>query len=186
MCCGRDDNEEILLLCDGCSNSCHTECIGLASVPAGSWFCFDCQEDRTISTQSQPRRRTNRTIAQSRAVPRQGQSPDPWARVWQSVWTNLNLDLDFPFDEERDEAAERARAQRREFHQWERRFRVAQHQGGAARFRDTASALLDRRTRSAAQSAPSESQEEIRAWNAFDKAREVSSSTGTSRRNKRK
>lgn len=186
MRCGRDDNEDILLLCDGCTNSCHTECIDLHSVPAGSWFCFDCQEDCMINAQGHARHRTYRTSAQRRAGSRRDQSPDPWARVWQSVWTNLNLDLDFPFDEDRDESAERARAQRRELHQWERRFRVAQHQGGAARFRDTASALLDRRARNAPQLSQSESQEEIRAWNAFDKAREVSSSTGTSRRNKRK
>uniref|UniRef100_A0A061SGG4 PHD and RING finger domain-containing protein 1 n=1 Tax=Tetraselmis sp. GSL018 TaxID=582737 RepID=A0A061SGG4_9CHLO len=41
--CGRDDAEDVLLLCDGCDCFCHTHCCGLDTVPEGDWFCSFCQ-----------------------------------------------------------------------------------------------------------------------------------------------
>lgn len=39
----RDGNqEEVLLLCDGCDDAYHTFCVGLSDIPAGSWFCDAC------------------------------------------------------------------------------------------------------------------------------------------------
>ncbi|XP_062594501.1 PHD and RING finger domain-containing protein 1-like isoform X2 [Saccostrea cucullata] len=43
--CGRSDREDRLLLCDGCDLGYHCECLDppLAEVPAGEWFCPDCE-----------------------------------------------------------------------------------------------------------------------------------------------
>ena len=42
--CGRGDNEETLLLCDGCDDSFHTFCLlpPLPEVPKGDWRCPKC------------------------------------------------------------------------------------------------------------------------------------------------
>ena len=191
LCEHYGDEEEVLLLCDGCWGSCHTYCAGLASVPAGPWFCQFCQDDPGIPYSAQTRTRPRRTLGQQwRLGSRLDQSSDAWARVWQSVWDNLNIDLDFPFNED-PELTGRTQHQLREFNEWQQRFRVAESHGAgaAARFRDSAATLLEGRSlRSRGPTPHPESQEEISAWNAFDKAREIESSSmgGTQGRNKRK
>lgn len=41
--CGSNDNEHVLLLCDGdCGRAAHTYCVGLGEVPHGDWFCPRC------------------------------------------------------------------------------------------------------------------------------------------------
>ena len=35
-----------LLLCDGCSNVAHPQCLGLKEVPDGDWFCPKCVEEK--------------------------------------------------------------------------------------------------------------------------------------------
>lgn len=188
--CGDDDNEDLLLACDGCDTYSHTYCVGLDRVPVGHWYCETCNAQRAIesvcpsapSHQAQPQHHTadRRTRGQLRQVRYRNQAnSSSWARVWQSVWDNLNLDLDFPFDDASDAAridrAQRTVAsQRREFRQWERRFQVAERQGGSNRFRDTASTLLDlHATREHPTISESESRDEIRAWNALEKAKEI-------------
>lgn len=104
-----------------------------------------------------------------------------WARVWQQVWDRLNVDLDFPYHDSSSAAQIRRsqrqdEIQRRELQEWERRFEVAERQGGTNRFRDAASALLlDRPTLSRPRPEPPEpeSVEEILAWNALEKARDI-------------
>lgn len=44
--CNGSENEDQLLLCDGCDQACHTYCLGLSSVPEEAWFCSMCQEAR--------------------------------------------------------------------------------------------------------------------------------------------
>ncbi|KAL9129069.1 MAG: hypothetical protein Q9217_002376 [Psora testacea] len=187
--CRDDDNEDVLLACDGCDAYYHTYCVGLDEVPVGHWFCEICETQRAIesvcptSAERPPQRPHNfsdrRTRGQQRRLRNRNQaSSSNWARVWQSVWDNLNLDLDFPFDEDSDTAridrAQRAVSPRRDFRQWERRLQVAERQGGANRFRDTASALLDLHGQREQGVEPEpESREEIRAWNAFEKAKEI-------------
>ncbi|GKZ30998.1 hypothetical protein AbraIFM66950_010872 [Aspergillus brasiliensis] len=191
--CGDADNEELLLLCDGCEVPSHTYCVGLDSVPTGPWYCARCVAQRRLGRSPEtadwssqtPDRRGRRTRAQRRRMQSRNQLNSlHWARVWQSVWDHLNLDLDFPFDD--DMAAERARqeqrreeAHQRDFRAWQRRFEVAEQQGGGNRFRDTA-ALLDieaprpSRPRVPREPTPEpESLEEMRAWNAFERAREI-------------
>jgi len=42
--CGRSGN---LLCCDGCPNVVHPECVGLADLPDGDWFCQECDTKDT-------------------------------------------------------------------------------------------------------------------------------------------
>ena len=199
--CGDDDNEDVLMECDGCNTYYHTYCVGLDSVPAAQWFCDNCQATRAIESVSpdeQRRRATvqpatriqnetpsrlrteRRTRGQQRRMRNRAQATSSnWARVWQSVWDNLNLDLDFPFDEDNGASREldratRATSQRREFLEWERRLQVAERQGGANRFRETAALLdLNAHSRERPVDPEPESREEILAWNAFEKAKEI-------------
>lgn len=202
--CGDSDNEELLLLCDGCDVPSHTYCAGLDAVPSTPWFCSQCEEhgavgsfaDSSVRSSRGQDRRGRRTRAQLRRLQTRNQMNSlHWARVWQSVWDHLNLDLDFPFDDDR--AAQRAlqqqrreEANQREFRAWQRRFEVAERQGASHRFRDTA-ALLDidapRPSRPRAPREPTpepESLEEMRAWNAFERAREIENDPSAARKRK--
>lgn len=42
--CKKGDNDECLLLCDGCDRGCHMYCLRpkLTQVPEGDWFCPHC------------------------------------------------------------------------------------------------------------------------------------------------
>lgn len=42
--CRKGDNEELLLLCDGCDKGCHTYCHRpkISTIPEGDWFCPAC------------------------------------------------------------------------------------------------------------------------------------------------
>ena len=192
--CGDDDNEELLLGCDGCDAWYHTYCVDLDDVPPGHWFCDACVTQRAHESvcpvrpaQHSHNTADRRTRGQQRRLRNRNQaSASSWARVWQVVWDQLNFDLDFPFDEgsNRDQ---RSLSQRRDFRQWERRFQIAERQGGANRFRDTASALLDLRAPREKPELPEpESREEIRAWNALEKAKEIEAEPVANNRRKRK
>jgi hypothetical protein len=186
--CGDDDNEDVLLLCDGCDAAYHTYCVDLDSVPPGHWFCDSCETQRALNPYSvlQAERRTHhpadrRTRGQLRRRRVRTQvTTSQWARVWQQVWDRLNLDLDFPFDED-DEPSLRGISQRREitngrdYQALERRLQVAEQQGGGVRFRTAALRALrhPRPSRPKPQTPEPESQEELRAWNAFEKAQEI-------------
>jgi hypothetical protein len=216
MVCETFGDESQLLLCDGCTQSCHVHCAGLDSIPAGSWFCYDCQSDpqvifraeghahRVPSLPNTSSRRGNtrgRRRGASRNNPvvigtsngrsrtessRREEERDPraaWARLWRSVASRTAIDLDFPFDDEEDSAElQRTSAQRREFREWQRRLEVASRAGvhnAASRFRQVAPVHRQNQQQSQRQNqggnsstvhATPESQEEIRAWNAFDKA----------------
>ena len=195
--CGDSDNEELLMLCDGCDLAWHTYCIGLDSVPSGIWFCEHCETQHALgalsdSVQADGPPRGRRTRAQQRRMQNRNQvNSFHWARVWQSVWDRLNLDLDFPFED--DTAAERLQQQlrreaanEREFHSWQQRFRNTERLR-SDRLRDTA-ALLARPSRPRVPRAPSpepESLEEMRAWNAFERAREIERNPGAASRKRK-
>lgn len=180
--CGDDDNEDHLLICDGCSEEYHTYCVDLEEIPVGHWFCRTCSTQRAIdSVCPLPLQRSHhtadrRTRGQRRRSRRSNQvSSSGWARVWQSVWDRLNLDLDFPFEEGSNNVYNRSSQQAaQDRRQWERRLQVADRQPGRNRFWDTASTLLDlRATRERPPPPEPESNEEIRAWNALEKAKEI-------------
>ncbi|KAL1965734.1 hypothetical protein VTN77DRAFT_5234 [Rasamsonia byssochlamydoides] len=200
--CGDNDNEEVLLLCDGCDVPSHTYCLGLDAIPSESWYCDQCETQRAIGAvsdassrplRSRPERRTR---AQQRRLRIHNQASSlQWARVWQSVYDSLNLDLDFPFDDEQTvdrflQQTRRRAAQRRDFRSWQRRFQIAERQGGGHRFREPA-AILDeyapRPSRPRVPRAPTpepESLEEMRAWNAFERARELENDPSAARKRK--
>lgn len=127
------------------------------------------------------RRRRHRTRAsQIRQQSRNQISAFHWARVWQSVRNHLDLDLDFPFD---DEVSSPRRLHR---HPWEDS--RSQIRAGLGRPR-TPSRYLDieapRPSRPRAPRAPTpepESLEEVRAWNAFERAREIENNPRAARK----
>ena len=169
--CQSPDNAHSQMFCDGCDKAVHIFCAGYDEAPE-VWYCGTCLMDTEgdisrpglpAAVRRRPRRQHNATAGRRLG----GQEDTSWARVWQSVSRRLDIDLDFPFD---DEPARDTRTpqQRREFQQWQRRFEVADRQGVTNRLRDIASQSRP------SQTAPApESQEELRAWNAFDKAREL-------------
>ena len=183
------NNEEVLIQCDGCDSWYHTCCVGIECLPVGTWFCDHCTTDRVIESGLEQSRTRSHTISthrtrvqQRRVIDHNPAASSGWSRVWQSVWDQLNLDLDFPFDNISSSTFLRREHQRRinqqhEFREWERRLRVAEHQGGAHQFRNTAATLLDHGLSPPLRPCPDnpepESVEEILAWNALEKARDI-------------
>ncbi|CAI7667246.1 unnamed protein product [Penicillium pancosmium] len=201
--CNESDNEDVLLLCDGCDAPSHLYCVDLTEIPSGSWYCTQCDSQRalgpvpetTARSVRSARRGTRRTRGQQRQMQNTSQMNSlHWARVWQSVWDHLNLDLDFPFDDDRSaqrvmQQRRRNEANQREFRAWQRRFEVAEQQGGGRRFQDAAP-LLDIQPRPSRPRVPREptpepeSLEEMRAWNAFERAREIENNPNAARKRK--
>ena len=194
--CGEDDNENLLMFCDGCNKLWHTYCVDLQEVPYGHWFCDQCRAHRETDSRplrsgrsARPSRR--RTRGQQRRQRAQFVAHDAgWQSVWQSVWDRLHVDLDFPFDDDETSATylrrHRARneSNRQAHDAWQRRMLVAELQGAGGSFRDTEPALLEHRTqslpnttRSRKRSAEPEAQtpDEAAAWQAFDQARATES-----------
>ncbi|SMR49863.1 unnamed protein product [Zymoseptoria tritici ST99CH_3D1] len=189
--CGVSDDGHSAMYCDGCDRTVHIFCAGFDDAPE-VWYCETCLVDMendadlpgmASAVNRRPRARNGAGVARSRAPPRRRRNNDAvWARVWQEVAQRLDLDLDFPFDEEVIE--QRTEEQRREFQRWQRRFEVASNnQGATQRLRGIAQGRLN--SSSEPQPAP-ESQEEIRAWNAFDKARESHDAPPAAQRRKRR
>ena len=56
--CRRSDREDRMLLCDGCDNGYHCECLqpAIDHIPEGQWFCAQCQSARTSNTGTRLRR----------------------------------------------------------------------------------------------------------------------------------
>ena len=189
MVCHSFGEDSQLLLCDGCDKTCHTHCADLDSVPIGMFFCYECREDPTsVPSNGRGRASSRRQPDRGRGT-RGGPRTLAWERVWLSVRNQLNFDLDFPFDDEDVVAQQQIEAQleqeRRDFNFFQRRFRVAERQGAASRFRSAAATMLRDPPREPPRP---ESQEELRAWNAFEKARAIrqgsTAETGRSRKRK--
>lgn len=182
MICETYGDESRLLLCDGCNQSCHVFCAGLDDIPAGAWFCYTCSEDaqimhdnyqpRPVARSANPRNPT----ARQRLRERRPDTSTAWARLWRSVAHRTGIDLEHPFDEDDVHVSPQFLPRRQEVRQWQRRFEVAAHVAGANaanRFRELAPPARPQMERE------KESQEEIRAWNAFEKARLVQEDDNT-------
>lgn len=187
--CGVPEDGHGAMYCDGCDRTVHTFCAGYDEAP-DVWYCETCLVDLENDADlpglaSATRRRTRpRNNTGHRAAPRRRRNNDAvWARVWQEVSRRLDLDLDFPFDEEPDER--QTAEQRREFRRWQERFEITSRVGATNRLRGIAQANLHHTHAPPPEPNP-ESQEELRAWNAFDKARESSQAPISSRRRKRR
>lgn len=203
--CGEDDNENLLMFCDGCNKLWHTYCVDLQEVPYGHWFCDGCcahreTDSRPLRSSRSARPSRRRTRGQQRRQRAQYHAHDAgWQSVWQSVWDRLHVDLDFPFDDD-DTSATYLRRHRahnesnRQAHDaWQRRMHVAELQGAGGSFRDTEPTLLEHRTqslpnntRSRKRSAtPEQTPDEVAGWQAFDQARAAEPSSARRKRKSR-
>jgi len=186
MLCGVSDDMHEIMYCDGCDKAAHVFCAGYDSSP-DEWFCQDCLTDLEADTD----RRGLVSVVRNRQQPRRlvrghgrGRAANDvlWARVWQEVSRRIDLDLDFPYDEEPED---RTPQQQRELRHWQRRLEVANTQQGAAeRLRNIAESSQHHTQPPLLRE--EESQEELRAWNAFEKARESQEAPASIRRRKRK
>ncbi|KAL6150515.1 hypothetical protein ACJQWK_00112 [Exserohilum turcicum] len=192
MVCDEFGDASQLMYCHSCEQLCHVFCAGLDRMPTrGPWYCQGCVENPSLLEAASRRRPAIRGPAawvngRSR-VPRHNQAPDDWVGVWQSVWDRLQFDIEFPFDED-EQSENQSDVTRREDRRWEERMRVARRAGAANRFQIVTDNLVTgRRRNSSIATRPAnrtlhreppktpkdpESQEELRAWNQFEKARE--------------
>ncbi|CAI6334749.1 unnamed protein product [Periconia digitata] len=187
MVCDEFGDSSSLMYCHSCEQLCHVFCAGLDGMPArGAWYCQGCIENPALlqeaSRRPVPRGPAAYVNGRNRIPRRSRGAPDDWVGVWQSVWNRLHFDIEFPFEE--DDASEtRSEIQRREAQEWEARFELARRMGAGTRFRAAADNIhVSRGSRprpanrtlhiETPKSPNPESQEELRAWNAFDKARE--------------
>ena len=186
--CREDDNEDVLMYCDSCNKLYHTYCVGLGEVPRSHWFCEQCAQQRLslpfgygFQPQRGHRSPNRRTRGQQRRYRIQNQSEDhQYNQVWREIMDRINVDLDDPFGEDDPTATairrERAREEcdRREYAAWQRRARIAELQGGARNFRDTAQTLFESRNGQPRltyrpPSPQAETLDEARAWRAFER-----------------
>jgi hypothetical protein len=215
MICDEFGDASQLMYCHSCEQLSHVFCAGLDRMPTrGAWYCQPCMENGLVENASlrRPAPRGPAAWINGRSrVPRHNRAPDEWVGVWQSVWDRLQFDIEFPFEDD-EQSENQSEILRRENNEWERRFALARQMGAGTRFRAAADNVHSRRRGSNRSSRPTnralhrdppktprdpESQEEIRAWNQFEKAREQlaqeegqtapsTTSTTTSRRGGRK
>lgn len=189
MVCDEFGDSSTLMYCASCEQLCHVFCAGLDDMPPRAWYCQGCMENpelRTVAAQhSRPGGPAAFINGRSRLRRRRIGAPDEWVGVWQSVWDRLHFDVEFPFedDEQEDDLSE---VQRREEEEMGRRFALARRLGAANRFRAAADNVhirsstasrprtVNRTLHVETPPAPKnpESQEELRAWNQFEKAKE--------------
>ncbi|KAH6664888.1 hypothetical protein B0J14DRAFT_493051 [Halenospora varia] len=190
--CNSADREDVLLLCDGCDTPYHTHCMGLPGVPAGQWFCMECENDGLNERAAELRsirpfdnhRFGPRTQAMARRN-RQRERHDHWIGTW-NLFSNrvhdvVGLDLDFSDDEGGEQMAtyrqlnRRTSDEQRTFRDWQQRLRIAGRQGARDVFQASAPAPRNppRNLRPRTPPTPAETREESRAWGAFERAKEI-------------
>ncbi|KAK1756203.1 hypothetical protein QBC47DRAFT_379394 [Echria macrotheca] len=206
--CNLADNEEVLLLCDGCDAPYHTYCVDLDSVPGGSWYCMECStagiaaavapglvngyEDNVEQLYSVPR--TQASVRQARRRARSDEWQGAWGRITGRVWDAINLDLDYQDDDEpsifeglrrsqqiRDR--ERRERERRENQRWQQRLNIASRVGAREVFARNIPRVLGRVT-PIARPQRQESREAQMAWGALEKARRDENTEMESRKRK--
>ncbi|EXJ86268.1 hypothetical protein A1O1_06638 [Capronia coronata CBS 617.96] len=200
--CGEDDNEDVLMYCDGCQKLWHTYCVNLQEVPYGHWFCDNCRAQREVDPRLQGNARSGRlSRRRTRGQQRRQRGHDmSWNQVWQSVWSRINLDLDFPYEDDDSSATylrrhrQRNQANRQAHDAWMRRMQVAELHGAGNRFRETeptaprspGRGFTPRTRRTRPSPAPAvENADEIMAWHAFEQARATSNESGSSHKRKK-
>lgn len=187
--CDEDGDEDHFFPCEGCGTEYHTYCVDLEDIPMRHWYCENCNLQRAIDASHREMRPAHesytadtRTLARRRTRNRNRASSSSF-RVWRSVWRSLENDLEDDEGLDGRRGSQRLMPQRRQFEHWDRRVQVAERQGGTNRFRDTAATFLDPRTaRESPVPQKTESAEEIRAWNALDKAKEIQKAPTTNKR----
>ncbi|KAF2864765.1 hypothetical protein BDV95DRAFT_632728 [Massariosphaeria phaeospora] len=185
MVCEQFGDSSLLLFCNNCDQLCHVFCAGLDRMPTrGAWLCHSCREVPAALEAADQQQSSHGPAAYVNGRSRRyTRAPDEWSGVWQAVFDRTNLDLEFPFDDEDDQSEIRSEVQQRqEIEVREHRLEVARGMGAEDQFR----AAIDNIPSSGSRPRPSnsalhhegpktpkdpDSQEELRAWNLFEKAK---------------
>jgi hypothetical protein len=198
--CLRADDEEVLLLCDGCDTPYHTHCLGLDGVPRGSWFCMECEDalGHEVTRAPVPAVRINhgangrrananyfpRTQASMRRD-RQRARSDNWQGAWGQIsgriWDALSIDLDYHDDDDALEEYRRSQQvrerERREHQRWQQRLNIASRLGARDVFENSIQNVFAQRRSPTPRAQPAEqvqqTPEEKKAWAALEKSRET-------------
>ncbi|XP_056611363.1 bromodomain adjacent to zinc finger domain protein 2B isoform X2 [Triplophysa dalaica] len=76
--CNMGENEDLLLLCDGCDGSCHTYCHKpkITGIPSGDWFCPACvsRANRRSLKSRKPSNRSSEELKKHSEVKRDGKA----------------------------------------------------------------------------------------------------------------
>ncbi|KAJ9137321.1 Phd and ring finger domain protein [Pleurostoma richardsiae] len=202
--CNSADHEDVLLLCDGCDTPYHTHCIGLDSIPRGSWFCMECvdllgpeiQNSRPSFPGASGRsgRRNDffpRTLASMRRARNRARSDEwqgAWGQISGAVFDAINLDLD---SHDGDDALEEYRRsqqlrerERREYQRWQQRLNIASRLGARDVFERSIQEVVAQPVQRHQAPPSRESREERRAWGALERARECETASPGSRKRK--
>ena len=199
--CSLADHEDVLLLCDGCDTPYHTYCIGLDSVPRGSWFCMECQdllgEEIENSRPSFPSTngrngffpRTQASMRRARNRARSDEWQGAWGQVAGAIWDAISLDLD---SHDGDDALEEYRRsqqlrerERREYQRWQQRLNIASRLGVRDVFARNIQDVVGQQVEPQSTPQPTrESREERLAWGALDRARELDVASPSNRKRK--
>jgi hypothetical protein len=131
-----------------------------------------------------PRRqpRAQRTQAQVRRA-RQRSRTDAWQGAWNQIsariWDATDIDIDYDDDDNSLTdfrlMQRRTAHERREFQQWQQRIAIASRQGAREIFSHATRPIIPARE----EPAPKESEEEKRAWEAYDREREREEAAAT-------
>ena len=84
--CNLGNDEHKMLLCDTCDQGFHTDCMGMKSVPRGSWHCPGCVKKDTSLPSSQIQLRNGHLYLR---VSSQGQNQAEYGRV--GLYTQYDL-----------------------------------------------------------------------------------------------
>lgn len=200
--CLQSDQEDVLLLCDGCDAPYHTHCVDLDGVPNGDWFCMECASDGAYARAREPMETARRGQSYSgRTQPRTQASvrrsrqrlrTDTWVGIWGLIGNRIHdasgvdLDLDNFSDDDQlmnnyRPAQRRTPEERREFHRWQQRLNIASRQGAREIFQRTAPIPREQRRQT-----PEMSPDESLAWGALEKAKDMDSPNATPKPRKRK
>ena len=103
-----DNDDEELLLCDGCNNGFHLECLSpkLDSVPEGAWFCPECEtkpqtpaERRKSEVIEQPQDIQKSTDMRSRKKQQFLETRDQISQLFESYIRNTYIQLEHSDDQ---------------------------------------------------------------------------------------
>ncbi|ESZ90196.1 hypothetical protein SBOR_9420 [Sclerotinia borealis F-4128] len=192
--CDQSDQEDVLLLCDGCDAPYHTHCIGLSNVPGGHWYCMECVESGAFSLhdESQGPARTipfsgpniSRTQASVRRARRNGRQ-DRWINAWGQLSSAIRnvagVDLDFAEDDQEIRGyRDLQQFSAAEFMRWEQRMHIARRQGAGRIFRAAAPQAMRERIEPPAPVV--ETRAERQAWGAMERAQHLEDTPNTIKR----
>ncbi|KAF6838698.1 PHD-finger domain-containing protein [Colletotrichum plurivorum] len=198
--CDSGDQEDVLLLCDGCNAAYHTHCIGLSGVPqTESWYCFECPSSPSRGNVFRPNTQGRRTVSQAarRNAPArrsylrtqlQARNARREARYWEGAWDQITrsifdateIDLDNHEEDDAFQSFRRAQSQReqmRAHRDWEQRMNIASRAGARDVFFQSIGHRLGNMSPQQDSPTPApatpEMREEQRAWETLAQVRQT-------------